>query len=264
MKDNIFNLNNMVAVVTGGAGNLGPSFGEALAGAGARVVLADMREKSAEAQKAAKNIASATGRACSFIPVDVAEESSVKALFGETLKQFGRVDVLVNGAIGVGRNHFAGVQAYSAEDFNKVLSVTVTGTFLCSRNAVAIMQKQGGGSIVNIASIYGVVGADQRIYGKSGINSPASYAASKGAIVNLTRYLAVYWAKQNIRVNCISPGGVFNEQDKGFVEQYAARTPMGRMAEKRDLQGALVYLASPAAAYVTGQNLIVDGGWTAW
>lgn len=260
----VFSLKNAVAVVTGGAGNLGPHFGEALARAGASVVLADILAAKARGEKEADAIAARTGAKVRFHAMDVRDEKSVQNLMQWTAEEFGGLDVLVNGAIGTGKNHFAPMEEYDAEDFDKVLSITVTGTFLCCRAAAEIMKKNKGGSIINIASIYGVVGADQRIYGDSGINSPASYAASKGALVNMTRYMSVYWAKDNIRVNAISPGGVYNGQAEEFVEKYSHRTPLGRMAKKEDLQGAIVYLASPASSYVTGHNLMVDGGWTAW
>ena len=212
----------------------------------------------------AHDISGRTGREVCYHPLDVVDQQSVKTLVRWTVKRCKKIDILVNGAMGVGKNFYASVERYTQDDFNKVLSVNVTGTFLCSRAVAEVMKKDRGGSIINIASIYGVVAADPSIYAGSGINSPAAYAASKGAIVNLTRYLAVTWAKENIRVNSISPGGVFNDQPEEFVSNYSKRTPLGRMAKKSDLKGAVVFLASPASGYITGHNLLVDGGWTAW
>ncbi len=150
--------------------------------------------------------------------------------------------------------------------WQKSIDVNLTGVFFCSQAFGKIMVKQGKGVIVNIASTYGLVGADQRIYGKSGLNLPISYAATKGAIVNLTRYLAAYWSKKNIRVNTLSPGGVLDStyQDKKFIKKYSERTILGRMARKDEYNGAMLFLISDASSYMTGANLIVDGGWTAW
>lgn len=253
-----FSLKNKVAVVIGGAGLLGPGIALALADCGAKVVIADIDEKKGleVIKKNAKEV--------SFIAVDLKKEGSINSLMKKVYQQFGRLDVLVNTAIAVGRNHFGKVENYSIEDWDDVMAVNVRGVFLACRSAAEYMKKQKSGSIINFGSIYGVVGADQRIYGDSGINSPAVYAAAKGGVINLTRYFAAYWAPYGIRVNAISPGGVFNEQDPGFVEKYSARTPMGRMLNKDELKGAVVYLASQASSYVTGHNLLVDGGWTAW
>ena len=126
------------------------------------------------------------------------------------------------------------------------------------------MIKQNNGVIINISSIYGMIGADQRIYGSSGLNSPVSYAASKGAIINLTRYLAAYWQGKGIRVNTLSPGGVEKGQDKDFIKKYSYKTILGRMAKRDEYVGPILFLASDASSYMTGSNLIVDGGWTAW
>ena len=134
---------------------------------------------------------------------------------------------------------------------------------LMSRAVAPHMLKQGRGVIVNISSIYGVVSPDQRIYGQSGINSPLIYGVTKAAVIQMTRFMATYWAP-HIRVNCITPGGLYNSQDTGFVEKYVYRTPLARMAGSYDLKGAAAYLASDASAWVTGHNLVVDGGWTIW
>ena len=261
---NDFSLKGSVAIVTGGAGNLGPHFTQALAEAGATVVLADLPSQKSRGEKAAREISLRTGGEVLFCPLNVVNEKSVKALMRGVVQRFKKIDVLVNAAMGTGKNFYASIEKYTQKDFEEVLNVNVTGTFLCSRAVAGVMKRNKSGSIINIASIYGVVAADPGIYGKSGIHSPASYAASKGAIVNLTRYMAVHWAKDKIRVNAISPGGVFNDQPQEFVRNYSKRTPLGRMAQKADLKGAVVFLASPASGYVTGHNLLVDGGWTAW
>ncbi len=257
-----FLLKNKVAIVTGGAGRLGPKFVEALAEAGAHVVLADFDEKRGRA--AAKKAAKVAPGKVIFHALNVTDESSIKKLVDATVKRFKKIDILVNAAISVGKNFYSRVESYRWEDWNEVMVVNVGGTFLCSRAVASQMKKQKSGAIINIGSIYGVVAADPRVYGKSGINSPASYAASKGAVIHLTRYLAVYWAPYGIRVNAISPGGVFDHQEKRFIQKYSARTPMRRMLDRNELKGALVFLASKASSYMTGHNLLVDGGWTAW
>ncbi len=249
-------------MITGGAGLLGPEFAEALAGAGARVMLVDLHEE--KGRKTAARVARTTAGSVCFHKADVSDPAAVDSLFKVVAKTFKRVDILVNAVIGVGKNHFGPLEDYTWEDWNHVMRVSVGSTFLCSKAAAALMKKKKSGVIINMGSIYGVVGADPRIYGKSGINSPAVYAASKGAILNLTRYLAVYLAPYGIRVNALSPGGVWNHQDPGFVKRYSARNPMNRMLLKEELRGSLLFLASQASSYVNGHNLMVDGGWTAW
>ncbi len=257
-----FSLNGKTALVTGGAGTIGPKFVEALAEAGADVVIADMNAE--RGKKIAAEISKATGSEVIFRKLDVSNKPQVLKLRTEILKKFKKLDILVNAAIGVGKIHFGQVESCSMEDWDNVMRITTGGTFLCSQVFGSDMAARGEGVILNFGSIYGVVGADQRIYGKSGINSPAVYAASKGAIINLTRYFAVYWAHRGVRVNCISPGGVYNGQADEFVKKYSHRTPMGRMLKSDELKGAVLYLSSPASSFVTGQNLLVDGGWTAW
>lgn len=255
-------LKGKVALVTGGAGLLGPQFAEALSEFGAKVILLDIDDK--KGAKAVRQISKAFRSRVCFRQLDISNPAAVQGMVQETVRKYRRIDILINAAIGVGKNHFGPVENYSWEDWNDVMKVTVGGTFLCTREVGKIMKKQGRGSIINIGSIYGVVGADQRIYGKSGINSPAVYAASKGAIISMTRYFAVYWAASGIRVNSLSPGGVWNRQDPSFVERYVSKAPLGRMLEREELRGAVLFLASDASSYVTGHNLMVDGGWTAW
>ncbi|MBI4550063.1 MAG: SDR family oxidoreductase [Candidatus Omnitrophica bacterium] len=257
-----FEMNGKVALVTGGAGLLGPVFGAALAEAGACVILADLNE--AKGRAVLSKLPAKLRKRIAFAAMDASDPASVRALVDGTVEKHGRIDVLINGAIGVGKTHFAPFEKYTWEDWNQVMTVSVGGTFLCCQAAGRHMKRQKSGSIINIGSIYGVVGADQRIYGKSGINSAGVYAASKGAILSLTRYLSVYWAPFGIRVNSISPGGVYNQQDPFFIKNYSHRAPMGRMLKKEELRGAVLYLASEASSYVTGHNLLVDGGWTAW
>jgi Dehydrogenases with different specificities (related to short-chain alcohol dehydrogenases) len=179
-------------------------------------------------------------------------------------KRFGRIDVLVNGAAGRTPGFFKPFEEYELSDWNAVVAANLTGTFLCCQAVGPQMKKGGGGSIINTSSIYGVVAPDQRIYDGSSINTPAVYSASKAGVIGLTRYLATYWAEDKIRVNTITPGGMFNEQEPEFVRRYESRTPLGRMGRPHELRGAIVFLASEMSSYVTGHNLVVDGGWTTW
>jgi len=259
---NLQRLDGKVAVVTGGAGLLGPEFGAALAEQGAGVALIDVSQEKVEA--AAQSLAAAFGGKTLGLSADISDPASVATMVGRVLAEFRRIDVLVNGAAGRPPGFFAPFEDYALSDWNHVISANLTGTFLCCQAVGRHMKENGGGSIINTSSVYGVVSPDQRVYEGSSINTPAAYSASKAGVIGLTRYLSTYWANDNIRVNTITPGGVFNHQDPAFVRQYERRTPMGRMARPHELRGAVVFLASDMASYVTGHNLVVDGGWTAW
>ncbi len=197
------------------------------------------------------------------------------------LETYGRLDILVNSAAldpkfdpqhQSAAQHGPGTGAF--EDFpfeawNQALAVNLTGAYLCCQAAVQPMLVQGSGVIINLSSIYGLAGPDQRLYQRGGSEAPAQYkpvyySVTKAGILGLTRYLATYYAGKNIRVNALTPGGVFNGHDESFVQAYSARAVLGRMAEKDEMNGALLFLASDASAYMTGANLVVDGGWTAW
>lgn len=254
----LFRLDGRVALVTGGAGKgFGSQVVRALASAGATVALSSRDLERAEARAAALR---AEGLAAEALGLDLRDEASVRASVETLLDRHGRIDVLVNNA---SDNCLTPVESVSLEDWNRVVAVNLTGAMLLSRAVAPSMLASGAGTIINVASIYGVVSPDQRIYGDSGLNSPLVYGVTKAALLQMTRYLATYWAPA-IRVNAITPGGLWNDQPADFVERYAAKTPLGRMAGPRDLEGAALFLASDASAWVTGQNLVVDGGWTAW
>lgn len=290
----LFDLSGKVAVVTGGAGLLGSEFCKALFEAGAHVILADLAREAAEALAASLNESVKPGqhkppRACAIF-TDITVPESVNHLFATVTAEFARVDILVNSAAIdpkfdqahltpldsienlEGRTQPIQAQNIPFEDFplelwNQALDVNLTGMFLCCQAAAREMLNQGRGVIINVSSIYGLVGPDQRLYqapGKPPGYKPVYYSVTKAGVLGLTRYLAAYYAGKGIRVNALTPGGVFNGHDQEFVQAYSARTVLGRMAEKSELNGALIFLASDASSYMTGANLIVDGGWTTW
>jgi NAD(P)-dependent dehydrogenase (short-subunit alcohol dehydrogenase family) len=253
---NLLNLAGKVAVVTGASSGLGVTFAEALGEAGATVEIAARRIDSLN--KVASDLKAQGTKARAF-QCDVSVESQVKALLKDTVENLGRLDIIVNNA---GVAALSPSTEISIEEWNRVVSVNLTGVFLCSRTAASHMIKQGEhGKIINIASIYGAVGD---------VFPTAPYYATKGAVINLTRDLAVEWAPYKLNVNAIAPGffpsemtqGIFSEP--GYMEYVTKMTPLGRVGAADDLKGAIVFLASAASDYVTGQTLFVDGGWTAW
>lgn len=276
----LFDLQGRVALVTGGAGLLGSEFCLTLAQAGAQVMVADLDQERAIATAAQIH---QRGLAAEAAGVDVTAPSSVHQMLAATLKAFGRLDILVNSAAldpKMDPEHLAQPAGGAAEDLNltsfeyfpleawkQALEVNLTGMFLCSQAAAPPMLAQGQGVIINLSSIYGLAAPDQRLYARPGEPTrykPAYYSVTKAGVLGFTRYLAAYYAGKNIRVNALTPGGVYNGHDEDFAQAYAARTVIGRMAEKDEMNGALLFLASDASTYMTGANLVVDGGWTTW
>jgi NAD(P)-dependent dehydrogenase (short-subunit alcohol dehydrogenase family) len=272
-----FSLGGRVAVVTGAAGLLGRQHCRALADAGATVVATDLDE--AACRSVVAELAALPGPArppAHAVAADITDRPSLERLRDATMGIGDRIDVLVNNAalndrVGDGPN--AGertrAESYPLEAFRASLDVNVTGTFLPCQILGGEMARRGRGSIVNVASTYGLVGPDQRIYrradGSQGFWKSPVYPASKGAVLAFTRYLATTWAERGVRVNTLVPGGVAQGgQDPTFVARYAQRTPLGRMADAHEMRGAIVFLASDASSYMTGASLVVDGGWTAW
>lgn len=262
-----FRLDGKVAVVTGGAGILGQRFCDGLAAAGARVAVVDLDERAARAL--AKTLPNGSaGFGC-----DVSDPAAVTACVDKIVGHFGTVHVLHNNAATKTNDikaFFAPFESYSLATWREVMSVNIDGMFLFAQAVGRHMLAAGhGGSIVQTASIYALVGPDERVYEGSEylggpINTPAVYAASKAAVIGLTRWLATHWAAHQIRVNCLVPGGVSSGQNDEFARRYSARVPLGRMANANEMVAPLLFLASEASNYVTGQVLAVDGGWTAW
>lgn len=275
MTDSIlkkFDLSGKTAIITGAAGLLGKQFCLALAQAGANIVMADLEKKlvvenEAEFLKMGFNALA--------VEVDVSDPDSTKAMVERALTVFGSVDVLVNSAAldpkfdstNAASQDANAFETYSLDAWRQALDVNLTGMFLASQAAVVPMLKQGQGVIVNICSMYGLVGPDQRLYERpDGTRQfkPAYYSVTKAGVLGFTRYLAAYYAGKNIRVNALTPGGVYNDHDEVFTAQYNARTVLGRMANLDEMNGAMLFLCSDASSYMTGSNLVVDGGWTAW
>jgi NAD(P)-dependent dehydrogenase (short-subunit alcohol dehydrogenase family) len=272
----LFDLHKRVAVVTGGAGLLGVEFCRTLAEAGAAVMIADLNATVAAGLAEAMQ---RDGYKAQAVQTDVTSPDSVHHLVESTLATFGRLDILVNSAAldpKFDPQHTTGTTAtggrgafedYPLPAWEQALSVNLTGAFLCCQAAVQPMLAQGSGVIINLSSIYGLAGPDQRMYQRPDQPpqyKPVYYSVTKWGILGLTQYLATYYAGKNIRVNAISPGGVYNGHDETFVKAYSARAVLGRMANKNEMNGALLFLASDASTYMTGANLVVDGGWTAW
>jgi NAD(P)-dependent dehydrogenase (short-subunit alcohol dehydrogenase family) len=265
-----FDLTGKVALVTGAAGVLGRHFCGALADHGAAVAVADRDGQGAT--RLAAELTTNFGVRALAIETDVADPGAVRKMAECAERALGPIDILLNNAASKGRDlerFFASNADYDLADWRAIMSVNLDGMFLVAREIGERMAARGRGSIIQTASIYGVVGPDQSIYEGSEylgrpINTPAVYSASKAGVVGLTRYLATYWGGKGVRVNTVTPGGVASGQNEEFTRRYSARVPMGRMAQPAELTGAMVFLASDASSYVTGQNLIVDGGLTAW
>ena len=269
-----FNIKDRVAVVTGGGGQLGFEFCKTLAEAGAAVVSADLN---LELAMSTATRLTDSGYSAIARPLDVTRLESTRELVAETVKHFGRLDILVNSAAldpkfdpdaaakGIAPGAF---EDYPLDQWNAALNVNLTGMFLVSQACVKQMIAQGKkGSIINICSTYGLNGPDQSIYikvGKRVAYKPVYYTVTKAGVLGFTKYLAAYYAGTEIRVNALTPGGVFNNHEEYFVKNYSAKTILGRMAQKDEMNGALLFLASEASSYMTGNNVIVDGGWTAW
>lgn len=269
-----FDLAGRVAVVTGGVGLLGTEFCKTLAEAGAAIAVVDLN---ASASQAVADSLTNSGYQAQAFPTDITKPESVHALVEGVLAAFGRLDILVNSAAldpkfdpdamkkGMAPGAF---EDYPLADWNAALNVNLTGMFLMTQACVKPMLAQGKkGSIINICSTYGLNGPDQRIYIKNGERvafKPVYYTVTKAGVMGFTKYLAAYYAGTDIRVNALTPGGVFNNHEDYFVKNYSAKTIIGRMAKKDEMNGALLFLASDASSYMTGNNVVVDGGWTAW
>lgn len=272
----LFDLSGRVAVITGGAGMLGRRHADAIAEAGGIVVIADL--DLVRAEEVASEIKTANNAQTFATILDVTDPVSVRGTLDAVITRFGRVDILVNNAALTVKQggeaydrYFTAFEDYPLDLWNEALEVNMTGAFLCCQAFGKAMRERGSGVILNIASDVGVVSPDHRIYegvahpisGKA-FNTPIGYAATKAAVISMTRYLATWWAPYGIRVNSLSPAGVYDGHSEDFVERLSERIPLGRMARRDEYKGAVLFLVSDASSFMTGANLLVDGGRTAW
>jgi NAD(P)-dependent dehydrogenase (short-subunit alcohol dehydrogenase family) len=254
VKDDLFSLQDRIAIVTGGAGQIGREIVRGLEDRGARVAVFDLESEP--------------------FRVDVTDRGAIERATDEIVREWGTPSVLVNAAAldsppDAPPEEVGPVESYPEQSFDEVMDVNVKGTFLCCQVVGARMADAGRGSIVNVSSIYGMLSPVQDLYefrrrGGAEFFKPIAYSVSKSALYNLTRYLATYWAKSGVRVNTLTLAGVFNEQPQEFLDAYTGRMPLGRMADAHEVAGPVVFLASDASSYMTGANLVVDGGWSAW
>jgi len=253
VSDPLFDLSGRIAVVTGGLGQLGSVYVGGLRERGMKVAVFDVEGDE---------------------PVDVTDRAAVEAAAERVVAEWGVPHLLVNNAAldsppDAPPEEVGPFETYPEESFDRVMDVNVKGTLLCCQVVGGAMAREGRGSIVNVSSVYGLLSPQQDVYefrrrGGESFTKPVAYSVSKSAVLNLTRYLATYWAKEGVRVNTLTLAGVFDDQPPEFLEAYTARVPLGRMAEAREALGAIVFLASDASSYMTGANLVIDGGWSAW
>jgi NAD(P)-dependent dehydrogenase (short-subunit alcohol dehydrogenase family) len=258
IEDPLFSVSGRVVVVTGACGLIGRTIVTAFHERGSKLVLADIPEAGPE------DLAARTGDAVG-VTCDVSDAESVARLVRRSLAAFGRVDVLVNS------HHYkprgftdTKAESFPEELWDAIVNVNLKGTFLTCREFGRLMLDQGKGSIINFGSTYGVVSSNPDLYEDNSLGNPVAYSASKGAIIMLTKYLGAYWAERGVRVNCVTPHGVWNNHERGFVERFARKSPMRRLMTAEEVAGAVLFLASDASSYATASNVMIDGGWTAW
>ncbi|MDP7168500.1 MAG: SDR family oxidoreductase [Nitrospinota bacterium] len=272
MSENLFSVNDSVVVITGGLGQLGRRYTQTLMARGARVAIFDV---GVEETRLPPDLHSAReGGRLFVLEADVTDRGSLEAALGSVEGEWGIPDGLINNAAldsppDAPIEENGPFETYPEASWDKVMSVNVKGVFQACQVIGGRMAEAGRGSIINVSSIYGLVSPDQGLYAyrrEAGDNffKPVAYSASKSALFNLTRYLATYWGGKGVRVNTVTFGGVFNDQDENFLKNYNRRVPLGRMARPEDYEGAIVFLLSEASSYMTGSNLVIDGGWTAW
>ncbi len=261
----LMDLRGRTALITGGAGHIGMAAAETLVEQGATVAILDQDKDSCH--KCVEELVRIRPGCAIAVPCDLEDEKATRRIVYEAVSRLGGLDILIHSAAYAASTTFSGwsvpFEQQTVEAWDRAMKVNLTSAFLLVQEARKALAVSGRGSVIFISSIYGVAGPDMRLYEGTTMGNPAGYAASKGGLLQLTRYLATVLAPR-IRVNAISPGGVKRDQPKVFQERYAARTPLGRMATEEDLKGAVAYLASDLSAYVTGHNLVVDGGWMVW
>lgn len=262
----LFSLEGKTAVVTGAAGQLGGEYVRTLLGAGANVAALDIRPDNPKG-----NLKEIDSDRLKLIEVDITSRDSIETGLKTVIARFGHPDILINNAAidappDASEQETGPFETYPESSWELMMDVNLKGLFLCCQVIGGHMAASGGGSIINISSIYGMMSPDQRIYEykEKPFFKPVTYSVAKSGILNLSRYLATYWAKKNVRVNTLTLGGVFNNQDSAFLKNYTDKVPLGRMAQQDEYNGAILYLASGASSYMTGANIIIDGGYSCW
>jgi NAD(P)-dependent dehydrogenase (short-subunit alcohol dehydrogenase family) len=258
-------LTDRVALVTGGAGHVGGAICDALAELGASLVVLDL--DGGRCRSTADKLTTTYGARAEPISIDLRDHEAVREVPTSIASMFGRLDILVNTAALVGTSELKGwtvpFEEQGADAWRLAQDVNLLAPFMLVQACAPLLRSSGAASVINVSSIYGLVGPDYGVYGDTGMANPAAYAASKGGLIQLTRWLATTLAP-DIRVNAITPGGILRGQPDGFIRRYESRTPVGRLGREEDMKGAAAFLASDMSSYVTGHNLVVDGGWTAW
>ena len=269
----LFDMKGSVGVIMGGAGKMGREFARTLANAGATVVIADIESEKIDTD--AQNLPQNTSGSIIGMACDVNSENQINGLFKSVSDSYGIINFFIYNVMAKPDGYYRPTDSYSIETWNEVLAGNLTGAFLCCREAEKYMKDPKGGSMVLTSSVYGIVGPDQRIYegcakadniygGGDPLNCPAAYSTSKAGLLGMARYFSTLWAGSGIRVNVLVPGGVYDDQETSFHDAYVQRTPLGRMAVWSDFNGAILFLVSDASRYMTGSQLVIDGGWTAW
>jgi NAD(P)-dependent dehydrogenase (short-subunit alcohol dehydrogenase family) len=273
--NDLFDLNGKLAIITGGSGLLGFQHARALLQKNCSIVIWDLDSK-AMMKSRELLLEEFPGQSVETQKIDVSSETEITEVISVYIKNGIKIDILINNAAinpkfeNIGGGQSSNFEHYPIETWNKEIGVGLTGAMLCSKHVGSQMAKSGGGVILNISSDLSVISPDQRIYEKPGIpkeyqfKKPVSYSVIKAGIVGLTKFLSTYWVNENVRVNSLSPGGIYDNQEQLFVENVKFRIPMARMAEVDEYVGAVQFLCSNASAYMTGQNLVIDGGRSVW
>lgn len=262
MKTDFLDLKNKVVVIAGATGLIGKELSRGFVEQGSITILSSRSEKKGEQLK--DRLKKLKKGKVFYHPVDISSEDSVGILIRFILERFNKIDVFVNCSWPKTKNWLKNVEETSFRSIKEDLLSHLGGYFLCTQKMALQMKKQKSGSIINFSSIYGVVGPNFSVYDNTKITCPPSYPLIKGGIITMTKYFATYFAKYNVRINCICPGGIFNKHDKAFVNNYSRLVPLGRMARPEEIIGGTLFLSSNASSYITGDCLMVDGGWTAW
>lgn len=255
-------LKGKIVVITGATGLIGKALCRGFIDQGSTLIITSRNKENGKQLE--KELNELQIGESTYFKLDISKEKNVKDLISFLENEFSRLDVFINCSWPKTDDWMENVEKVPFESIKQNLVQHLGGYFLCSQKAAILMKKQKLGSIINFSSIYGVVGPNFSIYNNTEMTCPPVYPLIKGGIITMTKYFATYFAKYNIKVNCISPGGIFNHQDSNFVKRYGEHTPLGKMGKPNDITGVALFLASESSSYITGQNILVDGGWTAW